>query len=398
MGRLREAASDIGAAVCVTAAQGIAVARGLDVYYGLWTGRPLQVKADGRGIRQAAKAGRRAAGHEFYRSDCAPRTEHSTTMNTLLANAVISIQIGVEDFLSDDPRRALSAVRNVVAGLLLLFKERLRELSPVDSNEALVKLEIRPKTNPAGAVVFVGTGKKTVDVWHIRERFKSLGVIADWRRFDAVLTLRNEVEHYGTSVSASKMKELLADAFVVMRAFITAELKRDPLELLGDATWQTLLNTATVFLEELAACKAAMAQIEWESPNLEMVAGFLRCKHCESPLLKPLDPAATAPWSLLFQCAACGGSSEFCDISAAAAGECFASDLYIAATDGGDPPVVDCYQCGQTAFLLEDGLCIVCGADIQHTECAVCGESLGVEDQPFGGICSYHHWQAMKDD
>lgn len=56
-------------------------------------------------------------------------------MNTILDNAIQSIQIGVEDYLalSDDPRRALSAVRDLSADVLLLLKERLRELSPQDS-------------------------------------------------------------------------------------------------------------------------------------------------------------------------------------------------------------------------------------------------------------------------
>jgi hypothetical protein len=48
-------------------------------------------------------------------------------MNTMLENAVQSVQIGVEDYLSKNSRRALSAVRNVSAGILLLFKEKLRD-------------------------------------------------------------------------------------------------------------------------------------------------------------------------------------------------------------------------------------------------------------------------------
>lgn len=66
-------------------------------------------------------------------------------MDTILANAVASVQIGVEDYLSDDPRRVLSAVRNLSAGILLLFKERLRELSPTNSDEVLIKQQIHHK-------------------------------------------------------------------------------------------------------------------------------------------------------------------------------------------------------------------------------------------------------------
>jgi hypothetical protein len=47
-------------------------------------------------------------------------------MDTILENAVQSIQIGVEDYESDDPRRMLSAIRNVTAGILLLFKEKIK--------------------------------------------------------------------------------------------------------------------------------------------------------------------------------------------------------------------------------------------------------------------------------
>ena len=42
-------------------------------------------------------------------------------MSPILANAVTSIQLGIEDYQSLRRHRALSALRNVSAGILLLF-------------------------------------------------------------------------------------------------------------------------------------------------------------------------------------------------------------------------------------------------------------------------------------
>ena len=61
----------------------------------------------------------------------------------LFANAVESVQIGVEDLLKNDDRRVLSAVRNVHAGVLLLCKEKLRRLSPAD--ELLLAQRFQPR-------------------------------------------------------------------------------------------------------------------------------------------------------------------------------------------------------------------------------------------------------------
>jgi len=36
-------------------------------------------------------------------------------MNPLLKNAVVSVQLGLEDFASDDERRVISAARNLYA-------------------------------------------------------------------------------------------------------------------------------------------------------------------------------------------------------------------------------------------------------------------------------------------
>ena len=71
-------------------------------------------------------------------------------MDSLLSNAVLSIEIGVEDFRSPDPRRLVSAVRNVQAGILLLCKEKLRRLSPPSSDEVLIKARIVPGLDAAG--------------------------------------------------------------------------------------------------------------------------------------------------------------------------------------------------------------------------------------------------------
>jgi hypothetical protein len=85
-------------------------------------------------------------------------------MDTILKNAIASIQLGVEDHKSGDERRSLSAVRNLTAGILLLFKEKLRQLSPAGSDEVLIKERIRPSRDADGSVTFRGEGRKTVDV------------------------------------------------------------------------------------------------------------------------------------------------------------------------------------------------------------------------------------------
>ncbi|QBB70700.1 hypothetical protein ELE36_10180 [Pseudolysobacter antarcticus] len=58
-------------------------------------------------------------------------------------NAIASIQICIEDYQSTDPRRALSSVRNLYAGTLILAKEKLRRLSPEGSNEVLIKKQLK---------------------------------------------------------------------------------------------------------------------------------------------------------------------------------------------------------------------------------------------------------------
>jgi hypothetical protein len=81
-------------------------------------------------------------------------------MSPLLHNAIKSIQIGLEDSESKDDGRLRSAVRNLYSGIVLLFKEKLREMSPEGSNEVLLKAKITPVMGSNGKVVFVGYGKR----------------------------------------------------------------------------------------------------------------------------------------------------------------------------------------------------------------------------------------------
>jgi hypothetical protein len=324
-----------------------------------------------------------------------PKDAH---LDTILSNAVASIQIGVEDYQSQDPRRALSAMRNISAGVLLLFKETLRRKSPADSNESLVKLKIRPSTGPEGSVVFRGDGKKTVGVAEIKDRFKSLGISVDWKRVEAVIDTRNDIEHYRTEIPSKRMMELVSTSFIVIRDFIASELEDDPAKLLGNPTWATLLEVADVYEREKGICAEAIAAIPWDSTGREKVGEFLRCEHCDSDLLKPIDLNNADPEMASFNCSACGLDSKFDEIVEKAAAECWFADSYIAMTDGGDQPLDDCNECGRCTFLLEEGECLACSSPLHYFECAVCHRSLSSGEQDFGGVCGYHYNLATKDD
>jgi hypothetical protein len=321
-------------------------------------------------------------------------------MDTILENAIQSIQIGIEDYLAltKDPRRTLSAVRNLSAGVLLLLKERLRELSPRDSDEVLIKQRIEPKLMTDGTVCFRGNGSKTVDVQQMRERLQSLGVDVDWKRLDAIIRTRNVIEHYCTSTPTSQIKELIAGTFLVVREFITTQLNSEPVDLLGAETWGTLLNVAEVYNQEAAACAATMAGVAWGEEGTSRVVSHLRCSSCQSALLKATNPTESHLPFIELQCMSCGEFHLFENLVEKAAHDCYFSEMYLAMTDGGDPPLATCHECSRETFLVQEQVCMACGGKLYYAECALCGEGLSVDEQDLGGLCGYHHHMANKND
>jgi RecJ-like exonuclease len=310
---------------------------------------------------------------------------------------VQSIQIGVEDFQSTDPRRTLSATRNIVAGVLLLFKEKLRLLSPENSDESLIKQNLVPQYGLDGAVVFKGEGKGTVTVQQIKERFKGLGIVVDWTTFEKISKTRNNIEHYLVTESPNAIKELVADSFLIIRDFVTKELDKQPVDLLGVATWNALLETSAVMETQRAECKAALAEIEWDGEVMEGVGSELTCLSCESSLLKPIDPEASQN-ELEFKCTVCGEEFELADLVEKALSDHFAFEIYDAAKEGGQSPVATCWECGKETYVFSERACIACSATPEHEECAVCGVGLGPDEQDFDGLCGYHYNQARNDD
>ena len=132
--------------------------------------------------------------------------------NLILKNAIDSISMGLEDFqLSEkDERRMASCTRNIISGILLLFKYKLAILSPEDSDEVLIKKEILPVCDENNNIVSQGSGRKTVDVYDIKNRFKSLGIQVSWNELDEVIKYRNEIEHYYTRINIDSAKTMIS--------------------------------------------------------------------------------------------------------------------------------------------------------------------------------------------
>jgi len=172
-------------------------------------------------------------------------------MHSLLRNAITSIQLGVEDYTAADPRRAISAVRNMSAGVLLLCKEVLRRLSPAGSNDVLIRSRWRFVKGTDGQSRLVGEGDRTLDRQEIEKRFRDLGLKADLSGLRELTTIRNEIEHLFSSSHEAVIREALAAAMPIIRSVLVEELGEEPAHLLGQSTWSVLLEEARVHNEEV---------------------------------------------------------------------------------------------------------------------------------------------------
>jgi ribosomal protein L37E len=313
----------------------------------------------------------------------------------LLNNAVESIQVGIEDYEAGTPARLRSCVRSIHAGILLLFKERLRQLSPPGSNELLIKARFKPVRQSDGTVLLTGDGRRTVDAQQIKERFDSLGVGADWSRVEKITRARNDIEHYYTNITQSSLHTLIADAFVVIRDFVRSELGEDPRTLLGDAAWQRMLDVAAVYDQERAECDALLQKVDWGSPTLEKGVRSVSCSACGSGLLRPLDPSADVA-SLVMECTACGTTIDAEGFVASAVEAELGWEAHVAVKDGAEEPYTTCPECGEDTYILEEQRCALCGESAEH-ECARCGCTIPASELG-GSMCGYCEHMMSKDD
>jgi ribosomal protein L37E len=314
----------------------------------------------------------------------------------LLENAVQSIQVGVEDYVIGSGPRLLSSARNIHAGILLLFKEALLRLSPPNSEDALIKSAIVPTKDASGSIVFVGRGKSTVKRVEIEERFKALSISTDWKRFDKINRVRNEVEHFYTNLTQAALQGLIADSFLLIRNFIQSELGAEPHNLLGDQTWQTMLHVSEVYEEEKKQCAESLDKVDWESDVLASGVLDLSCRVCGSELLKPREQASSYQDTVLI-CSSCGDEENFESFIPRAVQEALQAEAYISIKDGGESPYVSCPECGSDTYIVEENRCALCG-ERAETTCVRCGCEIPPEELSTSPMCSWCAHVSSKDD
>jgi len=312
----------------------------------------------------------------------------------LLENAVESIRVGVEDFQAGTHARLLSAVRNIHAGILLLYKEALRRMSPADSDEVLVKSKIVPALDADGEVVFVGSGTKTADTQQIKERFEGLAISTDWKRFDSIAKARNDVEHYYPKLNQQALRGVVASAFAIVRQFVAKELNAEPRELLGEPTWQAMLEVAEVYDAEKKACIESIENAAWPSDIIKEGLSAVSCPQCGSDLMQAGDKSTSWEGPVL-TCRACGTPVEPDGYVPAAVHSSLAHEMYLAHTDGNELPYTRCPTCGEDAYIMADEQCALCGESAEHT-CSMCGNSIPAEELD-SSLCGWCAHQMAKD-
>ncbi len=314
----------------------------------------------------------------------------------LLTNAIESIQVGVEDYGVGTRPRLISAVRNIHAGILLLYKEALLRHSPEASNDVLIKARIATVRDSSGGVTFVGQGNKTVDTNQIRERFKNLRISTDWTALYTIASIRNDVEHYFADISKQSVRSVIASAFLIIRTFVVAELDEDPPTLLGGATWKLMLAENEVYAAERKECDTSLSEVDWLSDTLRQGVRKLRCSKCGSDLLRSTGESRD-PADLTLTCRACGNSVESHEFVPKALDQELEWERYVAIKDGGDDPVGECPSCGAEAYVFAEGSCALCG-ESAVTNCQRCGSTIPASELGSSPVCGYCDYMSSKEE
>lgn len=328
----------------------------------------------------------------------------------LRENALTSIRLGVEDFErcrvpgdGGDPARALSAIRNLFAGVLLLFKYKIATCveAPDDAEALIFNLpEVLPHPDGKGGIHWGPVGKfrnTTIDVVTIRKRFETFEIDVDWDVIEKLQSCRNHLEHLHPAHTLGEVADFVAELFPVLQDFIQTELGETPADILG-AAWQTMLLHHNFFVDNTQRCADAWAEAGVPE-GMDTWLKACKCPQCASTLLAPfqanLDNGDTVKHDddkFTAECIACGHSLLIAPLMT----DAIEKDHGYDPRSGEEPTLERCDQCGRRAFIVPDQVCLWCAGELEYTECEDCEERLGQEDQDNSGRCSYHAYAYEK--
>lgn len=305
---------------------------------------------------------------------------------SLLKNAIESIQIGVEDYEDGAKERIISAVRNIHASILLLYKEALRRLSPQNSNDVLIKSKIVPSLDQNGQVKFVGEGASTVNVHQIKNRFKKLDISTDWRKFDSISKIRNDIEHYYTEDDHDIIQQVIAKSFTIISSFIETELKEKPSNLIDFITWSTMLNVSEVYEKQKRKCLIKINKVNWISSTLKDGVRDISCVMCDSDLLIPTVITLDLQ-DIDLECRSCGAKERARGFIPRAVKRALGFESYKSYVDGLEYPYGTCPECNLESYVLKEKRCAFCGEEAEEF-CDICGTKIPPNEMMWSPLCA----------
>lgn len=308
-------------------------------------------------------------------------------MSDLSKNAIDSIELGIEDYQSNDLRRPISAVRNFYAGILLLCKQCLVEAAPNAEPMEILASKFTPCPDEEGGVYYKPS-TATIDFGELKERFKKFDL--DWPKGNIanLQKLRNQLEHYHSSSPKEVIQQAIAECFPFVEGLFGI-LRKDPVAELGK-TWAVMLGEKKFFETKKAQCNESFSSMSWRR-NLANYE-YIKCLSCSSSLIYQKDPQNSDPALFDGKCLACGtqfSAEETVQIIVEAE---YGDSSYLSYKDGGSSEIHDCPECCNSTYVLIDDIneCYFCGFVVDG-ECDRCGVDLTVENQSVNtsSLCDY---------
>lgn len=311
----------------------------------------------------------------------------------LLENAISSIEMGIEDYQasSSNSQRLLSCVRNCYAGMLLLLKCKLIDISGCDDS-TILKNKVLPIVKK-GKILWIGDerDKRTIDYQDIKERFNSLGLEAPWQSIESLRKYRNNIEHYFNveEKTIETVKQYVVSCFSAACDYLIEQLKVSPRKCFSENAWNVFISTNDLIKKELKERDSEYDELIWFDDEIKEQVKQFTCPECGGSLLF-VDKKGRGRKAHLstFICGNCREKFSYKSVIIDIVGILYGGDVFI-----GEHTfrfITQCSKCGQNTYDAVMDLCFLCGNN-NPLQCNCCGKRIElpeVYDYSQNGICN----------